>query len=45
MNEWLPDSEFVRTDRHTVSRIRFGGRSGFFLDNVAIARTPIGGTR
>jgi hypothetical protein len=44
MNELLPDSEFLRTDRHTVSRIRFGGRSGFFIDNLAIARGPIGGS-
>lgn len=45
LNERLPETEFVRRDRHTVTRIRFGGRNGLFVDNLAIARSPIRGMK
>lgn len=43
MNEILPDTDFITYDQFTVSRIRFGGRSGLYIDNLAFSRTPIEG--
>lgn len=41
LNEQLLESEFVRYDSQMVTRIRFVGRSGLYIDNLAIAKTAL----
>ena len=43
INEQLPNTEFITYDRHTVTSVLFGWRRSFYVDNLAIARTPIQG--
>ena len=43
INQQLPDTELLAYDRHTVTRLRFGWRGDFYVDNLAVARTPIQG--